>query len=289
MSSFDIKKFVEYRENNRVEIKRAKSGLPISLWETYSSFANGYGGVIILGISENNDGSFRTTGLKDEAKLKKEFWDIINNKNKVNVNILTDNDIEIYEECNEVIMVIHVPKAERNKKPVFINNDMLNGTYRRNWEGDYHCSKAEVLAMLRDQPEVTSDMKVLEDISIDAIDLESLHDYRNRHMAFKPGHIWEKYDDFEYLEKIGAASVSKEDKSLYPTAAGLLMFGEEYKIVQEFPEYFLDYREILDPTIRWTDRFQSSSGEWTGNLFEFYWLYVKCWGGMLTHPALAQA
>jgi predicted HTH transcriptional regulator len=48
------------------------------------------------------------------------------------------------------------------------------------------------------------------------------------------------------------------------------MFGEEYKIVREFPEYFLDYREILDPSIRWTDRVQSSSGDWTGNLFEFY-------------------
>lgn len=55
-----------------------------------------------------------------------------------------------------------------------------------------------------------------------------------------------------------------------PTAAGLLMFGEEYKIIREFPEYFLDYRENLDPSIRWTDRLYSSSGDWTGNLFDFY-------------------
>lgn len=27
---------------------------------------------------------------------------------------------------------------------------------------------------------------------------------------------------------------------------------------------------MLDPTIRWTDRLQSTSGEWTGNLFDFY-------------------
>ena len=36
------------------------------------------------------------------------------------------------------------------------------------------------------------------------------------------------------------------------------------------PEYFLDYREELDPTIRWTDRVQSSSGEWSGNVCDFY-------------------
>ena len=71
-------------------------------------------------------------------------------------------------------------------------------------------------------------------------------------------------------QQLGAAAVSHTDKKLHPTAAGLLMFGEEHQIVREFPEYFLDYREMLDPTIRWTDRVQSSSGEWTGNLFDFY-------------------
>ena len=33
---------------------------------------------------------------------------------------------------------------------------------------------------------------------------------------------------------------------------------------------FLDYREELDPTTRWSDRLQSSSGEWSGNVCDFY-------------------
>ncbi len=267
---FEIEKLAQYREGNRIEIKKAKGGLPVSLWETYSSFANCYGGVIILGIAENKDGSWRATGLQNEAKLRKEFWDIINNKNKVNINLLMDKDVEIYTEENSVIMVIHVPKASRQMKPIYINNDIFNGTFRRNWEGDYHCGRNEILAMLRDQPEETSDMKVLSNLPVNILDIETLHGYRNRHMAFKPGHIWEKYDDSKYMEKIGAIAESDLDGQLHPTVAGLLMFGEEYKIVREFPEYFLDYREMLDPLIRWTDRFQSSSGEWTGNLFEFY-------------------
>jgi len=49
---------------------------------------------------------------------------------------------------------------------------------------------------------------------------------------------------------------------------GMLMFGNEYDIVRHFPKYFLDYREEMDSAIRWTDRLQSSSGEWSGKLFD---------------------
>lgn len=76
---FDLSKFDEYREDNRREVKRANGGLPLSLWETYSAFANGYGGVIILGVKEEKNGQWITTGLKNSAKLCKDFWDTINN------------------------------------------------------------------------------------------------------------------------------------------------------------------------------------------------------------------
>lgn len=32
------------------------------------------------------------------------------------------------------------------------------------------------------------------------------------------------------------------------------MFGNEYDIVREFNNYFLDYHEQYDPQNRWTDR-----------------------------------
>lgn len=85
--NFDICQFDSYREDNRREVKKAKGGLQLSLWESYSAFANCYGGVIIFGVKENKDGSWHMTGLNNAAKPRKDFWDTINNKNKVSVNL----------------------------------------------------------------------------------------------------------------------------------------------------------------------------------------------------------
>ena len=255
---FDISKFDSYKEDNRREVKKANGGLPVSLWDTYSA--------------ENKDGSWHTTGLKvaDKSKLIKQFWDIINNRKKININILKDDDVETYDVNGDLIIVIYVPMAKREEKPVYINDDLFGGTYRRNHEGDYKCTRLQVKTMLRDQAEETTDMTVLDDALISDLNQDSVRGYRNSHKSLKPGHPFERLDDEQYLRAIGAAGISREDKKLHPTAAGMLMFGNEYDIIKYFPEYFLDYRENPDPVIRWTDRIQSSSGEWSGNVFDFY-------------------
>ena len=267
---FDIAEFDSYKEDNRREIKKAKDSLPLSIWETYSAFANSYGGIIILGIEEHRDGSRSISGVNDPDKLVKEFWDLINNRSKVSINIIKDRDVRIYENDGKAIIVVNVPKATREQKPVYINDDMFFGTYRRNGEGDYLCTKNEVISMLRDQTDDTPDMKMVESITVEELNKETLQSYRQRHVSCRPGHPWENLDNTTYLERLGAAVFSDKDNKFHPTVAGLLMFGEEYQITREFPEYFLDYREELDPSIRWTDRLQSTSGDWSGNLFDFY-------------------
>jgi len=274
MNFFDISKVSEYREGNQIEAKKASGGLPHSLWDTYSSFANTDGGYILLGVDEDKQGNFLPVGVKDADKLVKDFWNIINNRQKVSLNILTDKDITLEKIDGKDIIVIHVPRAERSLRPIYVGTDPRTGTFRRNHEGDYHCSVPDMSAMFRDAYQITQDKKVLSDINLDAICLDTVHSYRNRFKAVHPNHAWEHDEDFVFLRKIGAVAFDKENE-LHPTGAGLLMFGYDYEITREFNQYFLDYREVKDPKIRWIDRIVSNSGEWSGNLFDFYFLIVN--------------
>ena len=267
---FDLSKFDAYKEDNRREVKAAEGGLPHSLWDTYSSMANTYGGVIICGVRERKDGTWFTTGMKNATRLKTNFWNQANDQKKVSVNLLHEDDVSIYEVGEDVILVIHVPRADRMTRPVYINGDLLRGTFRRTGEGDYHCTLEEIKGMLRDQADESSDMKVLENEDISKFDAESVRLYRLRYELRRPGSAWTKLSDEQFLVQIGAASEQTRDGRIHPTAAGLLMFGQEYRIMPQFPNYFLDYREKLDPRVRWTDRVQSQSGDFSGNVFDFF-------------------
>ena len=90
----DLKKVEAYRENNRIEAKRALGGLPYSVWETYSSFANTQGGIILLGVEELEDKRLHALDLLDPQWLIEDFLTILNDPTQVSANILTDEDID---------------------------------------------------------------------------------------------------------------------------------------------------------------------------------------------------
>ena len=265
----DFAKVQTYKENNRIEAKKALGGLPRSIWETYSAFANTLGGIILLGVEEHKDKTLHPVDLPDPEMLIQDFWDIINNTNKVSVNILSDKDVTVEKVDGKSIVAIRVPRARRGDKPVFIDGNPFSGSYRRNGEGDYRCTQDDVQSMIRDSEIKSRDMTVLEGFELDAFDTDSIKRYRLHMRNCRPSHPWEEDSDIDFLYKIGAIGKGS-DGIMHPTAAGLLMFGYEYEIVKEYPTYLLDYREQPEHDSCLTDRMMSSSGDWSGNIYDFY-------------------
>lgn len=145
----DFNNLEQYKEHNRLEAKTALGGFPHSVWETYSAFANTFGGVILLGVKEAPDKTFIPVDLPDPEALIEEFWYSINDPNKVSVNILEESDIYTLKVHGKRIIVINVPMAPAADRPVFIENNPLN-SYRRDGEGDVLFSKEAIFGMIRD-------------------------------------------------------------------------------------------------------------------------------------------
>ncbi len=254
------------------EFKSAKGGFPGSFWETYSAMANSEGGVIILGVREK-DGEVHLDGLSPEqaAQHQKYFWDNVHNRNTVSTNLLSSQDVSIVCLDGPVLLAIQVPRATRTQRPVYLGHNPLGHTYRRHHEGDYRLDDAEVRRMLADADLIPPDHRIFKGFDLKDLDPASLAQYRQRLASLKSDHPWLTLPDIELLVKIGGWRRERTGTSQGLTLAGLLMFGTEEAIrdTDAVPGYFVDYREKLDPLLRWTDRV-CPDGTWEANLFQFY-------------------
>ncbi len=177
MAEFDLCNLGKYRENNQLEAKKAKGGFPGSFWETYSAFANTDGGIILLGVNEAKDGSLHPEDV-DVEKLQKDFWNMVNNRQKISANIVTQSMVKPEVLDGKNILVVRVPRAERTARPVYVGMDPKSGTFRRNHEGDYHCSLDEMSLMFRDAAYVTQDAKVLDKMDMMVFCKDTVKGYR---------------------------------------------------------------------------------------------------------------
>ena len=83
----DIHTILKDGERVTLECKKAQYSVPNSLWETYSAFANTYGGIILLGVDEHDQESeplkrFEILGVEDAEKIRKDLWNIVKNREK---------------------------------------------------------------------------------------------------------------------------------------------------------------------------------------------------------------
>jgi predicted HTH transcriptional regulator len=272
----NIKQQIGLPENAVIEYKSAKGGLPASLWETYSSFANSNGGIIVLGIKEKN-GLLTPDHLTDEqlASYKKAFWDIVHNRMKVSATLVSENDVTVEKWQGASILVINVPRARFDQRPVYLNHNPLGNTYIRRNEGDYLCSDEDVRIMFADaeSQDHSFDSKILNGYKLEHLDIPTIQAYRNRFRWHNEGHPWSKLSDMEFLTKIGAYHVDIIKGEEGFTRAGIMMFGKTESITNPgcAPYFFPDLQEwnIIDHGERWSDRI-CPDGYWEANLYQFF-------------------
>ena len=150
-----IDSLIQKEEAVDLEFKIAKDGLPQQFMGHLFFFCQYRWRSIILGVKEYKQ-QFIIEGLTKEqiSQYKKDFWNQINNPDCVNENLLSDNDL--YEGCykGKNLLLIYVPV-----QPVYnvlsTEQEILleDIHFKRNHEGDYKCTDAEVKRLIADSDE----------------------------------------------------------------------------------------------------------------------------------------
>jgi ATP-dependent DNA helicase RecG len=269
----------ELEEGVDVECKRAagKDGrgeLPRSFFETYAAMANTYGGVVYLGISQDGD-ALKVTGILDIPRVRKALWDGLNNPKQVSRNLLRDELVSVVSFGEHKVLKVQVPRASRQERPVHVGENPFDGTFRRNFEGDYRCDAEAVQRLIAEKVQDSRDQQILVGFDVADLDASTLKLYRQRFTVRHIDHPWSELDDREFLRNLGGYRVDRASGEQGLTLAGLLMFGQWRSIAEAVPFYFLDYQEqnSTDPDVRWTDRVVPD-GTWSGNVFDFYRIVI---------------
>ncbi|MDB6138785.1 MAG: hypothetical protein JWO94_1857 [Verrucomicrobiaceae bacterium] len=264
------------RESVDVECKLAagrdgQGALPEDFWPTYSSFANTEGGVVLLGVREKQ-GLFTVEGVANVARVRKELFDTLNNRQKVSVNLVSNAQVRELVLEGRTIIVVEIPRALRKQRPVHLTLNPLAGhTYRRLNEGDCALPDEEVKRMIAEQVEDSRDNRLLRGYDMGDLEMETFRAYRQVFANRDPGHHYNAKEDLEFLRLIGGWKKDRETGEAGLTLAGLLMFGHFSVVQEELPNFMLDYQERPEAKTenRWIDRI-TLDGKWSGNLYDFY-------------------
>lgn len=276
-----IANLIHQGEGPRIEMKACSDNLPKSIWETYSAFANTRGGEILLGVTEHLERTdserFEITGVLDPNKIVTDFFNILHNRQKVNRSVLIDSNVRIVNINGRNVVYIYVPEADYRLKPIYINDNIQSGTYKRINDGDRHVSTDELAMMIRDSSD-NADQQIIEHYGMDDIDQETLRQYRQAFISINPGHAYASLTDIDFLTKMGGYAVDRQHGIEGLTMAGLLMFGKSQAIHDNFPRFRVDYLDIIgiEPgdNKKWNDRL-TDDGRWEDNIFNFLLLCLR--------------
>lgn len=230
-------------EPTDVEVKSAAGGLPRSVVETISAFANGTGGTLLLGIDER--AGFTPASEFDAPAIRDALADACANKLEPPCRA----PIEVEEVEGALVVRLDVPETDPVEKPCFVTaRGAYGGAFIRGGDGDRILSHYEVTQLLsnRSQPmfdrepvagatEAHLDQKLLE-LCLDRVRRRSSVAFRDTERE-------------QLLVRLGIV-VPDAQGVLRPTVAGLLCFGEYPQ--EFFPQLFVSF--VVVPGLRMGER-----------------------------------
>ncbi|MBL7491565.1 putative DNA binding domain-containing protein [Frankia sp. AgB1.9] len=203
------------RDNYRVEVKKARGGMPTTLHETISAFANADGGTIILGVDEK--ASFEVTGLLDPDGIRDRFVGLCRSMEPA-----IAAPVDIVDMSGSKVLVAEIPGVPREHRPCHLASMApWDSSFVRMSDGDRKLSAYEVQILLENRKPVRHDASVVTEASEADLDRPRVDAYLAR-VREQRGVFTGRTDD-EILRLLNVLRDTPDGPR--PTLAGLLAFG----------------------------------------------------------------
>ncbi|NBH15527.1 AAA family ATPase [Lachnospiraceae bacterium] len=264
----DLKEWlINVHEKYYIELKKA-SELPNAFWESYSSFCNTSGGLIILGVVEGLSKN-EILGVSNPQKTLTCLWDQLSNTNKVSYRNIDNQDVNTYIIDGKTVIIVYVKEAAESMKPVYINGKLEN-SWIRTGDGDRKANRDELSAFIRNaQP--GQDNLPADNFTIHDLDLDSVITYKERVSKRFPKKKYIEMEHLEFLTEIGACYKDRNTGQIKIRRGTLLFLGKCNSIKELFPHYHLDYFNHRGNNPRWSDRVSDDEPcDYEMNLYNFY-------------------
>ena len=218
----ELKEFIQslsdaQTDTSFVEIKACVGGFPKRIWESISAYANTPGGgVIILGVAENENG-VEVVGVKDAGKFQKDLGEVCA-RMQPPVRAL----IEIHKLDGKSLVTAEIPEVSFKDKPCYYQGSgMISGACIRVADGDRQLTQYEVQGFLDGRGQPQYDVEPVSGTSRKDLDQNALKLFL-QHIRGNNAKVQDWSDD--KILQTYRILVSHEGKEV-ATLAGMLCFG----------------------------------------------------------------
>lgn len=214
-----------------IEAKRAEGGLPRSIRETFSAFANTRGGTLLLGLDESS--GFAATGLKNPAKMQADLAALCSAEMEPPLR----PEIGVHDFEGTKVLVAEVPELPRANKPCYFRGGgIVNGSYVRVADGDRKLTSYEVQLMLANRGQPRHDEEPVPGTGADDLDSDLVGALVSRLREGRP-HAFSGLDDAAILRRMKV--LVPRDGADVLSLAGLLALGRSPQ--EHFPQLMLTF------------------------------------------------
>ncbi|MBQ6780817.1 MAG: putative DNA binding domain-containing protein [Treponema sp.] len=229
-------------ETVNIEFKSAKEGSPEKLYDTFSSFSNTDGGIILFGIDEK--AGYKVCGVKNPDILEKKIVEQAKEMEPVVRPLITICDYH-----GKTILSAEIAEMEAINKPCYYSGKgKSKGSYIRVGESDLPMSEYEIYSYDAFKYKTEDELRTSPRIDESQFDQIQLDGFIARAVSVKP--------NLMNLDKKSLVNLNGlSDRDGRPTVCGIMLFGK-------YPQYLspnLDIVAVVCATENYAE--ESDAGE----------------------------